>query len=109
MTKFGLLTALFTTMLAAQIGGGSLVGVITDPSGAPVPGGNVLARNQDTNEEHRATTNAAGYYEFPLLPAGRYHLEGTATGFDRVRGEVFELATGTRPRINFALVVGSVN
>jgi Outer membrane receptor proteins, mostly Fe transport len=107
--KSAVLTVLFTMMLAAQIGGGSLVGVITDPSGAPVPGVHVLAHNQETNEEHRATTSADGYYEFPLLPAGRYHLEATATEFDRVRGEVFELATGTRPRIDFALVVGSVN
>jgi outer membrane receptor protein involved in Fe transport len=92
----------------AQIGGGSIVGVIKDPSGAPVSGVRVVAQHQETNEERTVTTNVEGYYEFPLLAPGHYRLSAEATGFERLRGEVFELAAGTRPRIDFDLRVGSL-
>src|SRR5260370_11974232 len=72
--------------LWAQIGGGSIVGTVRDPSGAAVAGVVVESHNQDTNETQRAVTNREGYYEFPLLPAGRYRLEGEPPGFDRVLG-----------------------
>jgi hypothetical protein len=95
--------------LNAQIGGGSIVGLVRDPSGAPIAGVTIASHNQDTNETQQATTNNEGYYEFPLLPAGHYRLEAEATGFDKLRGGVFELFTGTRPRIDLQLQVGSVN
>jgi hypothetical protein len=92
----------------AQIGGGSIIGVAKDPSGAPVANVKVLAHNQETNEERTVTTNSEGYYEFPLLAAGHYHLEAEATGFDKLKGEVFDLPAGTRPRIDLPLKIGSV-
>src|SRR6266403_388682 len=91
-----------------QIGGGSIVGVVKDASGAAVAGVTIVAHQQDTNEERRVTTNAEGYYEFPLLAPGPYRLEAEAAGFEKLRGEVFALATGTRPRIDLTLRVGSV-
>ncbi len=95
--------------LGGQIGGGSIVGNVRDASGAAVPGVRVTIHNQETNEEHPATTNAEGYYEFPLLPTGSYRITAEATGFDKVHGEVFDLSSGTRPRIDLTLTVGSVN
>jgi len=92
-----------------QIGGGSIVGVVKDTSGAAVAGVRILAHRQDTNEERRSATNAEGYYEFPLLAAGPYRLEAEAAGFEKLRGEVFDLAAGTRPRIDLTLRVGSVS
>src|SRR6266436_4303168 len=92
-----------------QIGGGSIVGVVKDTSGAAVAGVRILAHRQDTNEERSAATNAEGYYEFPLLAAGPYRLEAEAAGFEKLRGEVFDLAAGTRPRIDLTLRVGSVS
>src|ERR1035438_4588246 len=95
--------------LAAQIGGGSIVGNVYDPSGSVVAGVKVESHNQDTNETQQTVTNSEGYYEFPLLPAGHYRLEAEAVGFDRLRGAVFELFTGTRPRIDLQLQVGTVS
>ncbi len=100
-------TCLTTTY--AQIGGGSIVGTVRDPSGAAVVGVRVESHNQDTNEKQQAITNNEGYYEFPLLPAGRYRLEAEAAGFGRIRGAVFELFTGTRPRIDLQLEVGATS
>lgn len=97
------------SMCFGQIGGGSIVGVVKDPTGGTVAGVKVLAHNQDTNEERQTTTNSDGYYEFPLLPPGHYHLEAEAAGFERLHGAVFELASGTRPRIDLTLKVGAVS
>ncbi len=94
--------------LAAQIGGGSIVGTVKDPTGAAVPDVQVTVHSQETNEERTANTNSDGYYEFPLLPAGHYRLTAVAKGFERIQGEVFELSSGTRPRIDLALQIGSV-
>src|SRR5882762_7848993 len=94
--------------LYGQIGGGSIVGTVKDPSGAPVAGVKILAHHEETNEERLVTTNEEGYYEFPLLAPGHYRLQAEATGFEKQRGAVFELAAGTRPRIDLALRVGSV-
>lgn len=95
--------------LSSQIGGGSLVGIVRDPSGATVPSVKVVSTNLATNEEHSALTNALGYYEFPLLPAGSYRLHAEAPGFNKVESEVFTLSTGTRPRIDLTLTVGVVS
>src|SRR5579885_1960042 len=86
------LALLLTAYAHAQIGGGSIVGVVRDPAGAPVAGVKVRAHNQATNEEREVTTNADGYYEFPLMPAGPYHIETEATGFEKLKGEPFDLA-----------------
>ena len=93
----------------AQLGGGSIIGFVHDPSGAAVPAVHVTARNQDTNEQRAVTTNGEGYYEFPLLTAGRYQVTVEATGFKKVEGEIFTLNTGTRPRIDLTLVLGDVS
>ena len=108
-TKLVAAIALLAALARAQIGGGSIVGIAHDPSGAPVPGVKVLAHCQETNEERTVTTNQDGYYEFPLLPPGHYRLEAEIAGFDKLRGEIFDLSSGTRPRIDLNLKVGSIN
>jgi hypothetical protein len=92
----------------AQIGGGSIVGVVKDPTGATVAGVKVTAHQQETNDERQVTSNAEGYYEFALLAPGHYRLTAEASGFEKLRGEMFELASGTRPRIDLSLQVGSL-
>ncbi len=101
-----LLLSAFFLLAPAQIGGGSLVGTVVDPSGAVVPQATVKATNTSTNISHTVTTNSQGYYEFPLLSAGRYVVEVTAAGFVPRRSDSFELNTGTRPRFDFNLTVG---
>ena len=103
------IAALALAQAYGQIGGGSIVGTVSDPSGAPVAGVRIQVFNHGTNEHRQGATNKDGYYEFPLLPAGRYHLEADVTGFERVKGTEFALASGTRPRIDLALKVGSVS
>jgi hypothetical protein len=108
LCRLALVVSILTFTLPAQIGGGSIVGVVKDPSGGSVAGVKVVAHHQETNEERSVTTNSEGYYEFPLLAPGHYRLSAEASGFEKLRGEIFELASGTRPRIDLDLHVGSI-
>ncbi len=96
----------FASLVNAQIGGGSIVGSVTDPSGAFVAGAKVTATNTATNEPHDTVSNEEGYFEFPLLPAGNYRLSVQKTGFRQATTAAFDLNTGTRPRFDLKLEVG---
>lgn len=99
----------FAGLVSGQIGGGSIVGSVTDASGASVAGVQISARNLDTNVVRQTRTNSQGYYEFPLLPAGAYQLEAEAAGFQRTMSQNLELHTGSRPRVDLQLKVGAVS
>jgi hypothetical protein len=49
---------------------GSLGGLVTDPSGAIVPGASVVVRNLATGVQQTTATNHAGLYRFPVVTPG---------------------------------------
>lgn len=87
---------------------GSIIGTVTDPSGAVVPDASVAARNVATNLERSATTDAAGFYRIDLLPIGTYSLTIEATGFRREILTDISLQIDQVARIDVALQVGEL-
>src|ERR671925_1935952 len=67
--------------LAAQTFRGTILGTVTDPSGAVVSGAKVTAKNVATGLERTTQTSADGSYSIPELPIGTYTLTITQTGF----------------------------
>ncbi len=67
--------------LHAQSNSGSLNGVVTDPSGAVIPGASVTIQNPVSAYTRTTTTDAAGHFRFTNLPFNPYHLTVTRTGF----------------------------
>ena len=68
-----------TVFLAASFSFGqtlnaSLSGTVTDSSGAVIPGASVIVTNTATGIATKTTSDAAGNYTFPSLPAGNYDL-----------------------------------
>ncbi|MEZ5367448.1 MAG: carboxypeptidase-like regulatory domain-containing protein, partial [Bryobacterales bacterium] len=59
----------------------SLSGVVTDSSGAAIPGAQVSASNLETGAERTVETNEQGLYTIPLLPPGLYQVAVTKEGF----------------------------
>src|SRR6185369_4178045 len=60
----------------------TIVGHVTDPSGAAVGGAQVTARNTGTGLERTAASGDTGDYELPLLPVtGTYSLSVSKAGF----------------------------
>jgi outer membrane receptor protein involved in Fe transport len=92
-----------------QIGGGSVVGNVTDPGGAAVAAAKVIAIQARTGARNETITNEQGYYEFPLLAVGNYRLEVEKTGFKRSSTASFDLNGGTRPRFDLRLELGQVS
>src|SRR5262249_3262054 len=74
-------TILLPVSAAAQTGAASLTGIVTDQSGAAVPGATVTATSQTTNVIYSATSNDSGNYNITSLPVGTYVLKAELTGF----------------------------
>jgi hypothetical protein len=67
------------TLLAND--GGSLLGTVTDPNGAAVPGAKITATETSTAVKQAITTDGRGFYSFQSLPVGRYDVAIEAVGF----------------------------
>jgi hypothetical protein len=65
----------------SQYGTGTILGTITDPTGAVVVGGTVTAKNLDTDESRSFTSDEAGNYQFNALPPGTYSVTAAAPSF----------------------------
>ena len=82
-----LLFFLFQSQSVAQGPVGTLNGTVTDPAGSVVPGATVVATNNATGVETRATTTSTGTYTLPYLPAGTYTIRVTSPGFRTAAAE----------------------
>lgn len=85
----------------------SLTGLVTDPTGAAIPGAQVTIRNTQTNIERTITTGESGYYTFQVLEVGSYEVVVEQGGFKRTVAEVV-LQVGQKGRLDFALGLGAV-
>lgn len=85
----------------------SVVGRITDATGAVIPGVTVKVTNLDTNVSHTGSTNEVGDYTIPYLNPGRYSLEASAAGFRTYKRAEFTLAVEQILRIDIPLEVGA--
>ena len=110
LQKLGLVMCLFSAVvpLSAQTTAGSIVGTVTDPSGAVIAGANITITNVGTNIAVKATTDTAGEYVVTPLEVGRYSVSAEATGFKRsVRSDI-QVNVQDRVRVDAKLEVGQV-
>lgn len=104
----------FATILAvpraglAQVLYGTLVGHITDPSGAAVPGVKVTIINQGTNTETSTTTNSSGDYTFSTIVAGTYTLQIAQQGFQAYKRTDVPVTINAVARADVTLTLGAV-
>src|SRR5438876_10611356 len=68
----------------AQIQNGQFTGVVTDPSGAVVPGAAITVRNLDTGLALTTIGNDSGLYTAREVPVGKYKITAGARGFKTV-------------------------
>ncbi len=102
------LSCFFVAVAAfAQTPSASVVGRITDPSGAVVPGVTVKVTELDTGIIREGLSNDIGEYTIPYLNPGRYSLEASAPGFRTYRREELTLAVDQILRIDIGLEVGA--
>ncbi len=95
--------------LSAQTFRGTILGTVTDPSGAVVAGAKVTVKNEGTGLERTTETSGDGSYALPELQIGSYTVTITLNGFQTsvTKGVTVDVA-GER-RVDAALKTGAVS
>jgi hypothetical protein len=109
--SFGTLFFLFFILLSAglaQVVGGTLSGIITDPSGAALSDATVLIHNDETSNERKLVTGADGRFSAPSVPIGTYTISVEHDGFTAQRRTGIPLTVGQSKEFDFALTVDAV-
>jgi hypothetical protein len=107
--RIGLIVAVAAAPAAAQLLYGGLVGTVTDPNGAVVPGAKVTIVNTDTNLTRETTTDTQGAYSFANVLAGPYDVKVALEGFREVVRSRVPVTTGQISRVDLALQVGALS
>ncbi|HZO55937.1 MAG TPA: carboxypeptidase regulatory-like domain-containing protein [Bryobacteraceae bacterium] len=110
MAKFSSVAVfvLGVSVAIAQTERASVIGNVTDSSGAPMAGVEVTVTNEGTNTVVRLTTDDAGAYQAVNLIPGSYSINATRSGFRAAIFRNFVLQVGQSARLDIQMEVGSV-
>jgi hypothetical protein len=109
LLQSGLASLMMAGLASAQGGtSGTLVGLVSDPSGAVVPGVEVAVRSLETNITVTETTGEAGIFTFLNLRAGIYEVKAVKQGFRTATVSSVKLDVNATFRVNLTLQVGEV-
>ncbi len=92
----------------AQEARGTILGRVTDSSGAVIPGASVKITNTSTGITTSLVTNDQGNYQAPFLIPGIYRVSAEIAGFKRFLRDGIELRVDDRLEVDIALSVGEV-
>src|SRR5437016_5387163 len=102
-------TVMFVPVLNAQVLYGSVVGTVTDQSGAGVPRAHVTATNRATSVVREADADENGHYTITDLAPGNYDLKVTASGFKPLTQTNLMVAANTVANVDVNLQVGAMS
>ncbi|MBV9073492.1 MAG: carboxypeptidase regulatory-like domain-containing protein, partial [Acidobacteria bacterium] len=88
---------------------GTLLGTLTDASGAVVAGAQVTITEAGTGIAHSTQSNGSGNYVFPDLPPGNYNVTAEAKGFKKETRTSVRLEVNSTVRIDMAMQLGAVS
>jgi hypothetical protein len=94
------------TTASAQVLYGSVVGTVTDQTGAVVPKATVTITNVATTQTKEATTDDAGYYSIINVLEGTYNLTVKAAGFRPYEEKNVVVAINSVRQVNVSLQLG---
>ena len=91
----------------AQTSSGTIVGTVTDQSGAVLPSTVVQLVNQGTGTKLQATSNGSGYYQFVDVSVGTYEIVAEKQGFKKLTRPGIVLQTMARIEVDLSMTVGA--
>jgi hypothetical protein len=92
----------------AQAGTSGLTGTVTDPSGTPMDGVQIVVVDPATGFSRETQTNNTGNYNIPGLRPGTYSVVATRDGFRTFTEPAFRVEVGQIARLDVGLEIGSV-
>src|ERR1700761_6791465 len=101
--------SVFSLVALGQTTTGSIVGTVTDSSGAAVTGAAVTLTSTETGEAHSTTTDSSGNYQFVLLQPGVYKIDMEGTGFKHYTRDQIVVQVDQVFRVNAIMEVGAVS
>jgi hypothetical protein len=100
--------AIVASSADAQVLYGSIVGNVTDATGAAVPGATVTIEQAETKLKRELVTDAAGAYHFAAVPTGTYTISVTLTGFRSFGRPGVPVSLNSIARVDARLEVGQL-
>jgi Carboxypeptidase regulatory-like domain/TonB dependent receptor-like, beta-barrel len=101
----GLILLISATYLWSSVGG-SISGIVRDPSGAVVPEANVTATETETGIRHSTITDTNGFYVFPSMVIGHYSIKIQKMGFETSNTSGLEINANSALRVDAVLKLG---
>ena len=86
----------------------SIIGTVTDQTGAAVPGAQITITNMETGFIRSSTSNSTGSYAAPQLPIGHYKVRVEAAGFKAYEQTSVTLEVNATVRVDVPLQIGNV-
>jgi hypothetical protein len=102
------IAVLFAANAVAQQATAKIVGTVTDPQGAVVPGVKITVTNTATNVGSEATTGKDGFYQVLDLPIGTYRIVARYQGFRSMEETTAPLEINQALRVDIHLEVGAI-
>lgn len=105
-TKLFIALVLLAPVCLAQIQAGRILGTVTDPNSAAVPGAKVVITDVKTNQSQSLVTRASGDFVLTPVNPGIYRIEVTAAGFAAAQVGRVEVIVGQSARVDISLRLG---
>jgi hypothetical protein len=99
---------LFLSLSSLCWASGTIVGNLTDPSGAAVPGATVTVSHRGTGTKRRAESNASGDFILAVLPPGKYQITVLKLGFRKTVYSDLALNVDQTLRVDAVLQLGEM-
>ena len=93
----------------AQVLYGSLVGTVTDETGAAIPGATVTITHSGTGASRETATDSTGAYRFPTVQSGTYTVAVTLSGFRTFTRTEVPVTLNNITRVDASLQVGQLS
>ena len=103
-----LLAAFGASSAFSQAVSSSIIGTVTDASGAAVPNAKVTITEMNTGVVHAITANGSGNYTLVDIPPGRYQVAVEMTGFKKEIKQNIDVVVDTTARVDMRLSPGAV-
>lgn len=104
-----LFAAVSAVVSSAQVTTGTILGTVTDNSGATVAGAQIVVTDLNKGTSQQYTTDDSGSYSAPYLAPGTYRVSVEKAGFKRETSGNTLLDLDQKARVDFSLQIGSIN